>query len=370
MVTGVIVLATVVGAVVLVVLTTVLVTGVIVLATVVGAVVLVVLATVVAAVVLVVLATVLVTGVIVLATVVGAVVLVVLATVVGAVVLVVLATVVGAVVLVVGAGTEGMAPVALAIGEEPSARMLTTVATRSLKRVGILVHFYPFRRKQTRSYMGRFLPTSRRSSGCLLRDLTESCFEMGHVCAPKPGRIRVRFDRYPADPGRTRSARSRAAAGPRALPRAGPVCRDDLPAGDRLLLEAVDDSPRLRTARSPESCRSARSPRPSCWARWTVLNTASSESSSRSLADLTDGGFVLYDLFSSYVQERCCPLALGHSRAGNPDKPQINWGWCARPTAGRSRCRCIRTKPLTRAPCRAGSTRPRAVRDRAGDPGR
>ena len=30
---------------------------------------------------------------------------------------------------------------------------------------------------------------------------------------------------------------------PRALPRAGPVCRDDLPAGDRLVLEAVDDSP-------------------------------------------------------------------------------------------------------------------------------
>ena len=169
-------MATVVGAVVLVVLGAVLVIGAVVLATVVGAVVLVVLgavlvigavvlATVVGAVVLVVLGAVLVIGAVVLATVVGAVVLVVLgavlvigavvlATVVGAVVLVVLVTV-----LVVGAATEEMAPVALA-GDElladalavqtvppPSARMPTTVARRSLKHAGILGDFYPFRRR-------------------------------------------------------------------------------------------------------------------------------------------------------------------------------------------------------------------------------
>ena len=42
---------------------------------------------------------------------------------------------------------------------------------------------------------------------------------------------------------------------------------------------------------------------------------------------LSDGGFVLYDLSSSYVEGRCCPLAaLGHSRDGKPGKPQVNWG--------------------------------------------
>jgi Transposase DDE domain len=42
---------------------------------------------------------------------------------------------------------------------------------------------------------------------------------------------------------------------------------------------------------------------------------------------LRDGGFVLYDLSSSYVEGRCCPLAaLGHSRDGKPGKPQVNWG--------------------------------------------
>jgi Transposase DDE domain len=42
---------------------------------------------------------------------------------------------------------------------------------------------------------------------------------------------------------------------------------------------------------------------------------------------LSDGAFVLYDLSSSYVEGRCCPLAaLGHSRDGKPGKPQVNWG--------------------------------------------
>jgi Transposase DDE domain len=47
---------------------------------------------------------------------------------------------------------------------------------------------------------------------------------------------------------------------------------------------------------------------------------------------LSGGGFVLYDLSSSYVEGRCCPLAaLGHSRDGKPGKPQVNWGLVCSP---------------------------------------
>lgn len=47
---------------------------------------------------------------------------------------------------------------------------------------------------------------------------------------------------------------------------------------------------------------------------------------------LTDGGFVLYDLSSSYVEGRCCELAaLGHSRDGKPGKLQVNWGLVCSP---------------------------------------
>jgi Transposase DDE domain len=47
---------------------------------------------------------------------------------------------------------------------------------------------------------------------------------------------------------------------------------------------------------------------------------------------LTDGGFVLYDLSSSYVEGRCCPLAaLGHNRDGKQGKLQINWGLVCSP---------------------------------------
>jgi hypothetical protein len=50
---------------------------------------------------------------------------------------------------------------------------------------------------------------------------------------------------------------------------------------------------------------------------------------------LADGAFVLYDLSSSYVEGRCCPLAaLGHSRDGKPGKLQVNWGLVCSP-AGR-----------------------------------
>jgi Transposase DDE domain len=47
---------------------------------------------------------------------------------------------------------------------------------------------------------------------------------------------------------------------------------------------------------------------------------------------LTDGGFVLYDLSSSYFEGRCCPLAaLGHNRDGKPGKLQVNWGLVCSP---------------------------------------
>jgi len=54
----------------------------------------------------------------------------------------------------------------------------------------------------------------------------------------------------------------------------------------------------------------------------------------RSLArrHLKAGGFVLYDLSSSYVEGRCCPLAaLGHSRDGKSGKLQVNWGLVCSP---------------------------------------
>jgi transposase len=47
---------------------------------------------------------------------------------------------------------------------------------------------------------------------------------------------------------------------------------------------------------------------------------------------LTAGGFVLYDLSSSYVEGRCCSLAaLGHNRDGKTGKLQINWGLVCSP---------------------------------------
>ena len=47
---------------------------------------------------------------------------------------------------------------------------------------------------------------------------------------------------------------------------------------------------------------------------------------------LEDGGFVLYDLSSSYFEGRCCPLAaLGHSRDGKKGTLQVNWGLVCSP---------------------------------------
>jgi transposase len=47
---------------------------------------------------------------------------------------------------------------------------------------------------------------------------------------------------------------------------------------------------------------------------------------------LEQGGFVLYDLSSSYVEGRCCPPAqLGHNRDGKNGKLQVNWGLICSP---------------------------------------
>jgi Transposase DDE domain len=47
---------------------------------------------------------------------------------------------------------------------------------------------------------------------------------------------------------------------------------------------------------------------------------------------LKNGGFVLYDLSSTYVEGRCCPLAaLGHNRDGKKGKLQVNWGLVCSP---------------------------------------
>jgi hypothetical protein len=47
---------------------------------------------------------------------------------------------------------------------------------------------------------------------------------------------------------------------------------------------------------------------------------------------LSAGGFVLYDLSSSYFEGRCCPLAaLGHSRDGKKGTLQVNWGLVCSP---------------------------------------
>ena len=47
---------------------------------------------------------------------------------------------------------------------------------------------------------------------------------------------------------------------------------------------------------------------------------------------LAEGGFVLYDLSSTYFEGRCCPLAaLGHSRDHRKGSPQVNWGLVCSP---------------------------------------
>ena len=73
---------------------------------------------------------------------------------------------------------------------------------------------------------------------------------------------------------------------------------------------------------------------------------------------LEQGGFVLDDLSSNYVEGRCCELAeLGHNRDGKRGKPQVNWGLVCSPRPARWRCRCIPAAPRTRPRCLACSPR-------------
>ena len=69
---------------------------------------------------------------------------------------------------------------------------------------------------------------------------------------------------------------------------------------------------------------------------------------------LVDGGFVLYDLSSSYFEGRCCRwrrwgITVTASRASC----RSTGGWCAPRTGGRCRCRCTRaTRPIRHRPGR------------------
>ncbi len=49
---------------------------------------------------------------------------------------------------------------------------------------------------------------------------------------------------------------------------------------------------------------------------------------------LYDGGFVLYDL-SPATWRALLPLARSVTARRQAGKLQVNWGWCARPKAGR-----------------------------------
>jgi len=61
---------------------------------------------------------------------------------------------------------------------------------------------------------------------------------------------------------------------------------------------------------------------------------------------LSDGTLVLYDVSSSYVEGRCCELTrFGRSRDSRPDKMQIVFGFCARPTDVWSRSKCSKSTP-------------------------
>jgi hypothetical protein len=66
---------------------------------------------------------------------------------------------------------------------------------------------------------------------------------------------------------------------------------------------------------------------------------------------LKGGTLVLYDVSSSYVEGRCCPLAKrGYNRDGKKAKAQIVYGLLSPPTAARSRSKCSRAIPRTPTP--------------------
>jgi hypothetical protein len=68
---------------------------------------------------------------------------------------------------------------------------------------------------------------------------------------------------------------------------------------------------------------------------------------------LTNGTLVLYDVSSSYMEGRCCPLAKrGYSRDGKKGTLQIVYGCSACLTAARSPSRCSTATPAIRPPWR------------------
>lgn len=73
---------------------------------------------------------------------------------------------------------------------------------------------------------------------------------------------------------------------------------------------------------------------------------------------LAGEGFMLYDLSSSYVEGRCCPLALrGYSRDGRKGTAQVNYGLTCSPDPGRDlRASGKRHRPAH--PARRGPGRP------------
>ena len=69
---------------------------------------------------------------------------------------------------------------------------------------------------------------------------------------------------------------------------------------------------------------------------------------------LKNGTLVLYDVSSSYMEGRCCPLAKrGYSRDGKKGTLQIVvWHCCARPTVAPSRSKCSTATPAIPRPWR------------------
>ena len=143
------------------------------------------------------------------------------------------------------------------------------------------------------------------------------------------------------------------------------ICQRLIGAG----LEAVGHAPLRADARWPQSSSSGRCPSASCCAAmdWLLERQDRIE---RALArrHLAGDGYVLYDLSSSYVEGRCCPLAaLGYSRDGRRGTPadQLRADLRARGPAGRDRgCTPATAATQRRVPAAVAAVA-RALRDLA-----
>ena len=64
---------------------------------------------------------------------------------------------------------------------------------------------------------------------------------------------------------------------------------------------------------------------------------------------LSNGALLLYDVTSTYLEGRCCPLARhGYSRDSRSDRPQLVIGLMCAAKAARWRSRCLRATPPIR----------------------